>query len=76
MRRLRLPRIHERFTTAADRRAQVADLYREGYKQTEIADILGITQARVSQIMMGVERNRTNKRRMLRLMPAEQGASA
>ena len=58
------------------RRQQVIDLYQKGFRQTEIADRLGITQARVSQILLTVERKRINKRQMLRLLPAEPRATA
>ena len=77
MKRQKLSRGVERWDLADERRRQVQELYTQGYRQTEIADQLGITQARVSQIMLGIERNRTNKRKMLRLMPVEPvGASA
>jgi predicted transcriptional regulator len=62
---------------ATRRRAEVEALYQAGKKQTEIADILGVTQARVSQIMSDIERRRTNKRSMLRMMrPPEAGVVA
>ena len=74
MHRLRMmtrKRPDPREALAAERKHAVEEMYRQGYKQMEIAKAVGISQARVSQIMANVERARTNKRRMLRTLKAE-----
>jgi hypothetical protein len=71
MKRLKLRRPPDRWELAGNRREQVVELREQGYNQPEIADILGITQARVSQIMAPYDKQRTNKRHMLRLLDAE-----
>lgn len=67
--RLQMAGFKPKVDLATQRRADVKRLYEAGHRHTEIADALGITQARVSQIMLEIDRKRTNKRRMLRKMP-------
>jgi predicted transcriptional regulator len=74
MYRLNLDRVDERADLAEARRKQAVTLYNQGYRQVEIADFLGITQARVSQIMSRI--NKATKRRSLRMQHAGSARAA
>jgi len=71
MERLKLLRPDDRADLAYQRRREVEAMHNQGYLQTQIAEILGITQARVSQIVTSFAKTRNNKRRraLLRTPP-------
>lgn len=65
MERLRLSASELRDDLAQERRREVGELFRQGKRQVEIAAALGITQARVSQIMRNIPRVRSGRRRAM-----------